>query len=521
MALSGLESADNFRKQLPINVLANIANFFINVIIGILLTPYFIGTLGTAAYGLIPLATSLTNYVTILTDSLNTAVSRYLTVDIQQQNYQKANKTFNTALFGLSGIILAIIPVVLIISWLSPSIFNVPPGMEYDVSLLFLGVLSAFLIRSWSSNFTISLFAYNRLDLINLLNVVSILVQVWLIVVFFSVLSPELGYIGLAYLLGSIVFCFGAFFLSRRINPHLHVKVGDFDRPRLDELSRMGWWAVVNQIGSLLFLQIDLIVVNLLFGAVIAGEYAVVFLWATLIRGIGATLANVISPMILTYYAKDKFDQITTVSKSAVKGMGLLIALPIGLVCGFAPQVLTLWVGPEFAHLAPLMCILILPLVINLSVLPLFAINIAFNKVRVPGIITLIMGIGNVLLAFALPLVLGLGYYGVAIAGAIVLTLKNTLFIPWYATKIMEIPSNTFIRSMAAGVLATGIVFFMALIIGTLFSISSLAGLMVTCGVFSVIYFIIIWFVGFDHAEKELFTNYFPKCAFFNRKRCD
>jgi len=55
--------------------------------------PEFIGTLGVAAYGLIPLAASITIYVTILT-YLNIAVSRFLTVDLHQGNYKKVNKTW-------------------------------------------------------------------------------------------------------------------------------------------------------------------------------------------------------------------------------------------------------------------------------------------------------------------------------------------------------------------------------------------------------------------------------------------
>jgi len=40
--------------------------------------PYFINTLGVAAYGLIPLATSITGYVAIVVQSLNISVSRFL-----------------------------------------------------------------------------------------------------------------------------------------------------------------------------------------------------------------------------------------------------------------------------------------------------------------------------------------------------------------------------------------------------------------------------------------------------------
>ena len=340
---------DGFKEQFPKNLLSNIAYFFINILIGIFLVPYFISTLGVAAYGLIPLATSFTSYVTILTDSLNIAVSRFLTVDIHQKNFEKANRTFNTALFGLSGVIILLIPVVVLLSYYAPKFFNVPAGQEFEVILLFFGVSASFLIRSWSSNFTVSLFAYNRLDLLNLLNILVVIIQVSLIVVLFTTFSPQLGFIGFAYLVSSVVFLSGAIVLSKRINPHLRMDIHDFDRLRLRELTLMGWWAVVDMIGSLFFLQIDLIAVNLLFGATAAGEYAVVFVWATLLRGIAWTLAGVLSPMILTYYAKGNIDQIIDISKSAVKGLGLFIALPIGLICGFAPQILTLWVSPMFA----------------------------------------------------------------------------------------------------------------------------------------------------------------------------
>jgi len=505
------EINQRFAAQLPGNLISNIVFFLVNVFIGILLVPYFISTLGVAAYGLIPLATSLMSYVSIITDSLNVAVSRFLTVDLQKQDYLKANKTFNTALFGLSGIIALLIPFSMLISYYAPKIFNVPAGEEFEVIILFLGVSIAVLFRSWSSNFTVSLFAHNRLDLLNFLNIMGVLVQVFIIVILFTTISPQLGYIGFAYLISSIAFLFGAIILSKRINPHLHIDIRDFDRSRLTDLIYMGWWTVVNNIGSLLFLEIDLIVVNLLFGATVAGEYAVVFLWAMLIRAIAGTLAGVLNPMILTYYAKEKFDKIIQVSKSAVKGLGLFIALPIGLICGFAPQILTLWVGPQFAYLAPLMWVLILPLVINLCVLPLFAINVAFNKVRIPGIITLFMGVGNVILAFSLPLLLGWSYYGVAIAGAIMLTLKNTFFTPWYATKIMYISRNTYTKSMVLGIFATLIIAGFSAIIGKIFIISSLISLTIFGGIISIVYLIVIWYIGLNQFEREIFINYIPK----------
>ncbi len=74
------QTTRGFAAQLPRNLAANIAYFLVNIVIGVLLVPYFIDTLGVAAYGLIPLATSITGYVAIVVQSLNTAVTRFLSL---------------------------------------------------------------------------------------------------------------------------------------------------------------------------------------------------------------------------------------------------------------------------------------------------------------------------------------------------------------------------------------------------------------------------------------------------------
>jgi len=504
-------SSRDFADQFPRNLLANFIFFLANVAIGILLVPYFVSKLGVAAYGLIPLATSITGYVAIVVQSLNGAVTRYLTVDLQREDYAAANRTFNTALFGLSAVILLMVPVVIVVAWFVPSIFHVPAGQESGAILLFLGVCASFLIRSWTGNFTVQLFAYNRLDLQNLVNLVNLIVQTGLIVLSFTLFGPDLALVGGAYLVGAMVASGVSIVLARRICPYLKISIHAFDLMRVKDLCGMGWWVTVNQIGSLLFLSIDLIVVNLLFGATSAGKYAIALQWVVLLRAVAGLLSGVLTPTILSYYALGQTDTLIRIAKSAVKLMGLAMALPIGLVCGFAPQLLTVWVGPEYANLSPLMVLLTVHLSVNLAVLPLFSINVAYNRVRVPGVVTLVMGIGNIALAVALPLLTGWGYYGVAVAGAIVLTTKNALFTPWYATKILGVNVHTFTRSMLPGIVTAILVGITAAILASVMPLAPLLAAIVVASVFiSLIYVAAVWSFGLNGFERRLFKSYIP-----------
>lgn len=499
-----------FADQLPSNLLSNIAYFLVNVVIGLFLVPYFVSNLGVAAYGIIPLAASITGYVAIVVQSLNSAVSRFLTIDLQREDYANANRTFNTSLFGLSAVITLMVPVIAGVAWFIPTIFHVPAGQESSAVLLFLGVCAAFLIRSWSGNFTVQLFAYNRLDLQNLVNLVNLFVQTGLIVLLFTLLGPDLALVGVAHLAGAIVASGISIVLAWRICPHLKISIRSFDRSRVKDLCGMTWWVVVNQIGALLFLHIDLIVVNLLFGAKSAGEYGIALQWVVLLRAVGVLHSSVLTPTILSYYALDQTKKLIRVTKSAVKLLGLAMALPVGLVCGFAPQLLTVWVGPEFTHLAPLMVLLTLHLSINLAVLPLFSLNVAYNKVRVPGIVTLIMGAGNVILAVALSLLNDWGYFGVAVAGTLVLTSKNAFFTPWYATKVLGVGSQTFSRSMLPGIAATIPIGVLAAILGEILPIPAPIMLAVAGTSISLAYLAAVWSLGLSGFERILFKSYIP-----------
>lgn len=268
---------------------------------------------------------------------------------------------------------------------------------------------------------------------------------------------------------------------------------------------------MIGQIGALLFLQIDLIVVNLIFGATSAGEYAIVFKAGTILRTIAGVLGGVMGPIILTYYAREHTEKLIRVTQSAVKLMGLSMALPIGLLCGFAPQILTVWVGVQYAFLAPLMILLTLPLVVNLAIFPLISIRIAYNQVKIPGLVSLFSGMGNFVLAVILSLFTGLGYYGVAAAGAIVLTLTNAVFNPWYTARILKVRMYTFVSSMVPGFFATLGIIATALIFSSILDSYKLSILFIAVVIISGGYLVVLLLCGLNNFERRLLRSYLPQ----------
>ncbi len=256
-------------------------------------------------------------------------------------------------------------------------------------------------------------------------------------VALFSLIKPELYFVGLATLLSGCIGWGWSIRWWRQLTPALRVSASHFDLRALKNMTSMGGWMSVNYVGGLLFLAIDLLIVNRMFGPTAGGRYAAALQWSNLLRTIATVAAAVFVPTILYYYANRNIDGLMAYSRRAVKLVGLIVALPIGLVCGLSRPLLTTWLGPEFTDLSWLLVLLTLHMAITLPQAPLYSIFTAANRVRTPAVFTIVLGLGNLALAIFLAGPMGWGLYGVAVAGTGMFLLKNTLFVPVYAAIVL------------------------------------------------------------------------------------
>src|SRR4030067_889020 len=260
-------------RRLPLNLLSNSIWLLVNVVVGFWYTPFLIANLGVAVFGLIPLATSITNYLALVTDGFNSAVSRYLQINLVRDDAHAANRTFNTGVAGGLIIFTIILPVAMVMSWLTPRIFNVPPGHEFDAQLLVLLTMLAFATTFLSSSFAVSSFAYHRFDLRLYVNIVRLGAQMGSLVLLFTLIPPRLWMVGVGIFLSSILLILGHGIVWRHLTANLQIQINLFDVSRLKELLHFSGWVLVNQAGTQLFLNIDLICANLLFWVFVGGGF--------------------------------------------------------------------------------------------------------------------------------------------------------------------------------------------------------------------------------------------------------
>ena len=423
----------SFSKQLPINLISNVGVFLVGIVINLFLTPFYIKHIGLEGLGLIRLALIIPVYTGLVTLVSGNKVESFLTIDLQKDAMLNANQTLNTAFFSISAILLFLIPIIFVLSFNIQVFFDIPSGLEKESKDLFLGVLLASVIGLFTGLFMIPAYANNRLDVANLSNMVTKLLQPALIVFLLVYVSMDLSLVGYAYLATAFIGLIISVFIWKKFAPQLSINYKFFHMEKLKEMTATGTWIMINQLVAVFLLYIDLIVINIFFGSAQTGEYSTVLQWSTLLRSIASVFVGVLGPMIVISYAKKNMEKIIKISTVSVKMLGLLMAIPIGIIAGFASPLLTVWLGESFAYLAPLMWLMILPLTINLSILPLFNAQVALNQVKVPGLFSLFVGICNLLLTLLFIKVFDIGIYSVALASAIMLIIKNFIFTPVYS----------------------------------------------------------------------------------------
>ncbi len=459
------DTTAQFKTQLPRNLSLQVLSFIVSVGIGIWLVPYLVGHLGRAAYGLIPIAGAMTQYVSLISQNISISVNRFLTIALQQNDDREANRIFNTAFFSYLAIALIQIPVFGLVIYYANSIFTIPTELYRDAIILLACSATGFLINLVSSVFGVPIYANNRLDISRGIDIGRQVFRVVGVVTLFLGFNPALRYVGYVDLAVSILVCLATLTIGKRLAPILRLSLRLYDWRKVKQLMAMGGWLLVTQVGALLFHRVDIWICNRFVGPAEAGDYAAVLQWSILIRSIGAVMGGIIAPMVMIYYARSEIEGLIRLSRLSVRIFVLALAIPISLLCVFSKPLLSLWLGDSFARFWPLMVIMVCHLGINVGVTPLFNIQIAVNRVVWPGLVTLIMGIANLVLAIFLAKYVGWGIYGVAVAGAILLTAKNALFTPIYGALILRQPWYTFLKSylsglaFLAGLLALGGVF--------------------------------------------------------------
>jgi membrane protein EpsK len=484
------------KKQFTKNLSINIFAFISNVLIGLWLTPYLIKHLGIVAYGLIPLAMFFSQYIGVILNSINMSINRFLLIALQQNNDNEANKIFSTSIVIISIFIFIQALIMLLVLVNLNVVFTIPESLLYDATWLFGFTFVGFSISLLRSVYGTSLFAYNRLDILRIIDVVQNISRIIIILMLFYFDKPSLMHIGLANLIASILAIIMTYVYFKKYTPNLKAKIKDFDKNKVAELSKMSSWILINQVGALLLGNIDLYLVNKILGTEPTGNYAVVTQVTTLFRTLATLIAGVISPVIMIYHANNQIKKLKSVIVISAKFMVILLVVPMALFIGFSEELIGMWLGIDYKYLYMLISFSLLFYVIAIPMMPLYNVNIAFNKVKTPAIIVIVFGFLNMISIYILLTYSHFGLWGVVFVKLFFEILFAGVFMPIYVSGILSIKVWKFLSIPLISIILFLTTYYLVVAIKNIMLINSLVLILVVSvliGFFVLMLFLLVF----------------------------
>jgi membrane protein EpsK len=380
------------RKNLFFNILSLIAN----IVVGIFYTPYLVNSLGIIAYGVIPLALIINQYVNVITGSLTSALTRFYTIALQKGKNDEASEYLSTSFV----VIIFLVVVLVIPMWFLvenvENIFTIPNELLKSARLLFIYSILSFFISLFSSIFNISLYGINRLDLLNILNIIRLSFKFVFVFVLFNLIEVNISYVGLASVITeAILLCISIWFFFRFNADKVIISLKYYNYAAFKVVGIMTIWTVVHLLGDTGIYRVDNILVNIFWSSKesgILGAFGEIGSYVTIVASV---IGSLFGPLILIAYSKNDHHLVQELSLDRSLSVGILLAVIIGIICGFSPVILKIWLNEEFVLYKSW-------LIIKLALVPFYAAAGVFsfaarawNKVLFPALMTVVLGLVN------------------------------------------------------------------------------------------------------------------------------
>jgi O-antigen/teichoic acid export membrane protein len=501
----------NSTKQIKYGSLMSYLTIFINIILGIVYTPWILRMIGSSHYGLYTLATSLISLF-LMDFGMSAAVTRFLAKYRAEGETEKIN-TFVGFSIKFYLFITAVVMVVLVGVFLNiDRIYGNLTSDELETFKVVFLITAFFLVFCFPVNVCNGIL--NAYEEFVALKSIDLLNKVGTVVVTVIALIWNGGLYSLILINGAFnLIAFAAKLIVIKMCVPIHASFVHTGRGEVKEVFSFSVWSTIQSISNQAIFNLMPSVLAMVVNTLAITIYG----FASQMEGYVYNITSAINGMFIPRISKiivgkeDAKDVLPLMVKVGRINHSVAMILLIGLTL-LGQEFVRLWVGPEYSRLY--YCILLLAYPYFITAPQQIAYNsvIVLNKVKYTAIINVAAGILNLCVAY---FIAGkFGVVGVCAVTCLVFTLRAVchniiyrfvlkidiwrffqqcqikLLLPFFLTCILAYLT---IRLIPCPVMAGGVTGWMWF------------GL--KCAIVAVIYVIIMWICGWNKEEKALICS--------------
>ena len=503
-------------NQLKAGAALNYVSICLNMVVGLIYTPYMLRMLGQSEYGLYSLAASIIAYLTVLDLGFGNAIVRY-TAKFRAEGKQKEQEE----MFGMFFILYIGIGIIAMAagSVLSLNVENLfsrsMTSTEVERTRIMLWLMTfnlafTFPMSIWGSIMT----AYERFVFQRIVSIVR------------SVLNPVvmvllliIGYKAVAMVVVTTIFNVATLLINwwyckNRLN--IKIRFAKFRWEFCKEVSIYSFWIFLNAIMDRIYWSTGQFVLGIYRGAVAIAVYAVAIQLQSMYMLFSTAISSVFLPKVTAMVARENNEKaISDLFIRTGRLQYLVMAFILSAFTVFGKSFILLWAGDGYEDAYYFSLMFFIPLFIPLIQTLGITILQARNQMKFRSLTYIVIALSS--LALSILLAKSHGGYGCAFATSLALLLGQGVIMNIYYQRSQHLDIMKFWKEIikmsivpicfiVIGLLVTGSAFF---------SNPSFVKFVSVGLAFSICYIVAFWIFSMNSEEKKLFVK--PVVALRNR----
>lgn len=491
-------------KVVKLGAVISYITIVLNIVVGIIYTPWMVGLIGKSDYGLYMLVFAFLSYF-LIDFGIGNSIAKFVTNYRIKGEQEKIDQLLGIAAKIYLAIDAVIFAILIFVYFSIDRIFlELSPAEIEKFKMMYL-IAGAFSLLSFPFlSLDGVLIAYEKFLALKLCDMFVKLGSVLLIVVCLTLGYGIYALVTVNAIVGLTAIGFKVFYLKKYTS--ISIKLSGGSRFLIRELLMFSFWISVIGIAQRIMVNLAPFILGRFSGT----EQIAIFSIAVVIEGYVWTFAQALNGLFLPKVQsldleQDNKEKITDlmikVGRIQLMIVGLLL---IGLIV-FGQQFLTLWMGKGFSESYYVMVLLVLPSFITLTQDIAYTYLFVKSKIKFRAIVFIIASIFSFVIA--LILVPRFGALGSAWGVFVATVLCHIICMNYYYWKKMGIQIPRFFKE-CYGSLFLPILLTLAIgwFSNRFISNYTVYGFILKIGLTSISYFVLLWYIGMRKEEKIMFS---------------
>ncbi len=500
-------------NQLKAGVVLNYVVIILNMVVGLLYTPYMLRMMGQSEYGLYSLVASVIAYLTVLDLGFGNAIVRYTAKFRAEKKTEEQYEMFG--MFFLLYLVIGIIA------------FGIGLGLYFNVGTLFGDTMTAvelgrarimmlLLVANLAFTFPMSIWgsiiqAYEDFVFQKSLNIFRIILNTAVMICLLHFGYKAVAMVVVQTIFNVLTLVLNFIYCRRKLNIHIYFRFKHFHWGFLKEVAIYSFWIFLNAIMDRVYWSTGQFVLGAMVGTAAVAVFAIAIQLEGMYMQFSTAISSVFLPKVTAMVATNRSrKEISDLFIRTGRIQYIVLAYILSGFIIFGRQFIELWAGAGYSDAYMISLLFFIPLTVPLIQNLGITILQARNEMKFRSVLYIIIAL--VSLAMQIVLTRFFGGIGCAMGVSGALVVGQILIMNVYYQRRQDLDIKTFWKEISKmSIIPIVLIFSSMLVIRHFFALDSWGKLILGIAAFSLVYIPLFFRFSMTDDERNLFISMFHK----------